>query len=191
MDKICNNCLKKFQGDADRKYCSKLCFYKNSDRVIPFKYSKRCSICKNIFLSKRLDKKFCSKKCSHRHEYILIAQKKPKKTEKRCFICNKSFVSIQQKRAIMCNSLKCHREYKKRWYRKKKGLSEGELKKKCVVCGNNFNYIVSQKYCPKCSKKHFCDYIQAWHFNRKARNRSIYVMQSLMFPSELTKIKEA
>ena len=76
---ICQNCGKEFEAFECRKqkYCSSDCWYEYTKKKNFQEKAKSCNMCGKKFLPKNKEQRFCSRKCSDKHQTMLVGEDNP------------------------------------------------------------------------------------------------------------------
>lgn len=75
----CPNCGEEFSyyESQKKKFCSSDCWYEYNKKIHEETNKRKCKMCGENFVSKSKDQKFCSRKCSDRHQTLLVGEDNP------------------------------------------------------------------------------------------------------------------
>lgn len=92
----CQNCGKEFNTFECRKqkFCGSDCWYEYNKKKHEEKSKKKCPMCDKEFVPKYKEQKFCSRKCSDKHQTLLIGENNPhfKQVELECNLCGNKYM---------------------------------------------------------------------------------------------------
>lgn len=143
--KECVVCGKHYvKKNPKQETCSKPCYYKNKrlkkGGTLP-KPVRNCVICGNEFQPKKTTQITCSTRCYQRN-WLGLKEIEPKPVAK-CIICGTEFKGGRKTCSEYCRSVAISRH-----------SAQQKFTKTCGVCGNEFQGIITKKYCSrKCYNK--------------------------------------